>query len=73
MPFREVPAKVDFVAQEHEILRFWAETNAFYKLVEKNRGVFPAGITGNPVRKIGYFGWQTWELSFDDFRLPASA
>lgn len=42
-------------------------------LVEKNRGVFPAGITGNPVRKIGYFGWQTWELSFDDFRLPASA
>ncbi|MGF0224722.1 acyl-CoA dehydrogenase family protein [Dietzia natronolimnaea] len=42
-------------------------------LVEKDRGVFPAGITGNPVRKIGYFGWQTWELSFDDFRLPASA
>jgi alkylation response protein AidB-like acyl-CoA dehydrogenase len=42
-------------------------------LVEKERGAFPAGITGNPVRKIGYFGWQTWELSFDDFRLPASA
>lgn len=42
-------------------------------LVEKERGVFPAGITGNPVRKIGYFGWQTWELSFDNFRLPASA
>ncbi|MBB1029626.1 acyl-CoA dehydrogenase [Dietzia sp. SLG310A2-38A2] len=42
-------------------------------LVEKDRGVFPAGITGNPVRKIGYFGWQTWELSFDEFRLPASA
>lgn len=42
-------------------------------LVGKDRGVFPAGITGNPVRKIGYFGWQTWELSFDDFRLPASA
>jgi len=42
-------------------------------LVEKERGVFPPGITGNPVRKIGYFGWQTWELSFDDFRIPASA
>lgn len=42
-------------------------------LVEKERGSFPAGITGNPVRKIGYFGWQTWELSFDDFRIPASA
>ncbi|WP_216693094.1 acyl-CoA dehydrogenase family protein [Dietzia psychralcaliphila] len=42
-------------------------------LVEKERGSFPAGISGNPVRKIGYFGWQTWELSFDDFRIPASA
>lgn len=42
-------------------------------LVEKERGSFPAGITGTPVRKIGYFGWQTWELSFDDFRIPASA
>lgn len=42
-------------------------------LVEKERGSFPAGISGTPVRKIGYFGWQTWELSFDDFRVPASA
>lgn len=42
-------------------------------LVEKERGSFPAGISGTPVRKIGYFGWQTWELSFDDFRIPASA
>lgn len=42
-------------------------------LVEKERGSFPAGVTGTPVRKIGYFGWQTWELSFDGFRLPASA
>lgn len=42
-------------------------------LVEKERGSFPSGITGTPVRKIGYFGWQTWELSFDDFRLPADA
>ncbi|MVZ89071.1 acyl-CoA dehydrogenase [Microbacter sp. ANSKLAB05] len=42
-------------------------------LVEKERGGLPPGITGNPVRKIGYFGWQTWELSFDGFRLPADA
>lgn len=42
-------------------------------LVEKERGSFPAGISGNPIRKIGYFGWQTWELSFDNFRMPASA
>jgi butyryl-CoA dehydrogenase len=42
-------------------------------LVEKERGSFPSGISGNPVRKIGYFGWQTWELSFDDVRIPADA
>jgi len=42
-------------------------------LIEKERGGFPKGITGNPVRKIGYHGWKTWELFFDDFRLPADA
>ena len=26
----------------------------------------PAGLTGSPIRKIGYFGWKTWELSFDN-------
>ena len=26
----------------------------------------PQGVSGNPVRKIGYHGWKTWELSFDD-------
>ncbi|HZT67769.1 MAG TPA: acyl-CoA dehydrogenase family protein [Acidimicrobiales bacterium] len=39
--------------------------------IPKEPGSFPAGISGNPVRKIGYHGWKTWELSFDDFRLPA--
>ncbi len=34
MPFRDVPAKVDFVAQEYEILKFWKETDAFQKMRE---------------------------------------
>jgi len=42
-------------------------------LIEKERGGFPKGISGNPVRKIGYHGWKTWELAFDDFRLPADS
>lgn len=42
-------------------------------LVEKERGSFPEGVTGTKVRKIGYFGWHTWELSFDELRLPADA
>src|ERR1700719_2196149 len=41
-------------------------------LIEKERGKFPEGITGSPLRKIGYFGWKTWELHFDNFHIPAS-
>ncbi|MCP4223981.1 MAG: acyl-CoA dehydrogenase [Actinomycetia bacterium] len=39
--------------------------------VEKERGTLPPGVTGTPIRKIGYNGWKTWELAFDDFRVPA--
>ncbi|MGW0177192.1 acyl-CoA dehydrogenase family protein [Rhodococcus sp. NPDC003322] len=41
-------------------------------LIDKARGSFPDGISGTPLRKIGYRGWKTWELSFDSFRLPRS-
>lgn len=39
-------------------------------LIEKERGKLPSGIEGTPIRKIGYHGWKTWELSFHDFRIP---
>ena len=42
-------------------------------LVEKERGWFPDGISGEPIDKIGYFGLTTWELRIDDLRLPADA
>lgn len=42
-------------------------------LIDKERGSFPEGISGTPIRKVGYRGWKTWELSFDGFRLPADA
>ena len=41
--------------------------------VEKKRGELMPGCSGSPIPKIGYFGWKTWELAFDDCRLPASA
>jgi butyryl-CoA dehydrogenase len=41
-------------------------------LVEKQRGTLPPGISGTPVNKIGYHGWKTWDLRFEDFRVPAS-
>ena len=39
-------------------------------IVEKPRGTLPAGVTGSPIPKIGYFGWKTWELHFDQVRAP---
>lgn len=42
-------------------------------LIKKKRGSLPEGVKGAPIPKIGYFGWKTWELSFDDCRLPADA
>ncbi len=38
--------------------------------VEKPKGELPKGVTGSPIPKIGYFGWKTWELHFDNVRAP---
>src|SRR5580693_9842004 len=38
--------------------------------VEKPKGELPKGCTGSPIPKIGYFGWKTWELHFDQVRAP---
>lgn len=40
-------------------------------LIEKQRDVFPDGLTGETVDKIGYFGLTTWKLAFDGLELPA--
>jgi alkylation response protein AidB-like acyl-CoA dehydrogenase len=45
-----------------------AGIRSFY--IPKERGSFPPGMTGNPIRKIGYHGWRTWELSLNDVRVP---
>ncbi|MBB3085553.1 acyl-CoA dehydrogenase family protein [Geodermatophilus sabuli] len=36
----------------------------------KNPGEFPEGCTGTPIRKIGYHGWRTYELSFENTFVP---
>ena len=41
--------------------------------VHKEPGSFPDGVTGNAIRKIGYHGWKTWDLSFDDCFVPDGA
>ena len=42
-------------------------------MLEKPRGELPKNCKGSAIPKIGYFGWNTFELRFDDARVPASA
>ncbi len=39
-------------------------------LVVKERGAFPAGMTGAAIDKIGYHGFLTWDLELDEVRVP---
>jgi len=41
-------------------------------VVEKERGVFPPGVEGRPLDKIGYHGFTTWNLTLDGVRVPAA-
>ena len=38
-------------------------------IVEKERGGFPEGCQGAPIPKIGYYGWDTYELALDGLRV----
>jgi isoleucyl-tRNA synthetase len=38
MPFTEIPPKVDFPAQEREVLKFWKDTRAFEKMLALHKG-----------------------------------
>ncbi|GBD12261.1 Acyl-CoA dehydrogenase [bacterium HR24] len=42
-------------------------------MIEKERGKLPPGVRGTPINTIGYYGWRTWQLFFEDCRVPASA
>lgn len=41
-------------------------------VIEKPQGELPNNTAGSPIPKIGYFGWKTWELAFDDAATPAA-
>lgn len=59
-----VLARTDPASQRHRGI------SAF--ILDKPRGRLPAGVSGAPIPKIGYFGWKTWELAFDGCRVPAA-
>lgn len=51
--------------------RRWRGLESF--LIEKQRGSFPDGLSGQIIDKIGYHGMTSWHLTFDGLRLPAAA
>ncbi|MGV8854982.1 MAG: acyl-CoA dehydrogenase family protein [Devosia sp.] len=61
--FARTGAEIDPKARHRGISAF---------MVEKPRGQLPQGVLGNPIPKIGYHGWTTWELALDDCRVPAA-
>ncbi len=73
MSFREVPSKVDFPAQERELLQFWKETRAFDRLRELRKGQAPWSFIDGPItanNPMGvHHGWgRTYKDAMQRFR-----
>lgn len=67
MPFKEVPPQVDFPALERRILQWWAETGAFKKRVELNRGKPKWRFIDGPITANNPMGvHHAWGRSYKD-------
>jgi isoleucyl-tRNA synthetase len=65
--FREVPSKVDFPALERRILNWWEETDAFHKLVEKNKGRKRWSFIDGPITANNPMGvHHAWGRTYKD-------
>jgi isoleucyl-tRNA synthetase len=70
--FKQVPNKVDFIEQEHEVLAFWKETNAFEKsrALRKNKPIWSfidGPITANNPMGV-HHGWgRTYKDLYNRF------
>ncbi len=74
MPFSDVPNTVDFVAQEHETLKFWADTDAFNKLRALRAGGPRFGFTDGPITANNPMGvHHAWGRTYKDLFLRYKA
>ncbi|MGE5619236.1 MAG: isoleucine--tRNA ligase [Sphingomonadaceae bacterium] len=65
--YRPVPSKVDFVAQEHDVLRFWRSSQAFERLMERNRGNPTFSFLDGPITANNPMGaHHAWGRSYKD-------
>ncbi|MCI0520844.1 MAG: class I tRNA ligase family protein, partial [Chloroflexi bacterium] len=72
MPFKDAPTKMDFPAQERELLKFWKESDAFQKLRELRKDAphwsfIDGPITANNPMGV-HHGWgRTYKDLFQRF------
>ncbi|HID10736.1 MAG TPA: isoleucine--tRNA ligase [Candidatus Latescibacteria bacterium] len=71
--FRPVPKTLDFPQLEHRVLKFWEETRAFQKLVEKTRGkprfsFLDGPITANNPMGVHHAWGRTYKDIYQRFR-----
>ncbi|MDW8317917.1 MAG: class I tRNA ligase family protein [Anaerolineae bacterium] len=65
--FQPVPTKPDFIAQEHQILDFWARTDAFRKLWAMNKGKKRWSFVDGPITANGPMGvHHAWGRTYKD-------
>ncbi len=70
MSFKEVPTKVDFSAQEQEILKFWKETRAFQRMVDLHKGQPRWSFIDGPITANNPMGvHHGWGRTYKDLYL----
>jgi isoleucyl-tRNA synthetase len=72
MPFKEIPANIDFPTQERELLDFWESTDAFNKLCDLHKDDPPWSFIDGPItanNPMGvHHGWgRTYKDLFQRF------
>ena len=67
MAYKQVPNKVDFIAQEHEILKFWKENRSFEKNRDLHKGQVPWSFIDGPITANNPMGvHHGWGRTYKD-------
>ena len=67
MPFKEVPTQVDLIAQEHDILRLWKETQAFERGRQRRLGMPTWSFIDGPITANNPMGvHHGWGRTYKD-------
>ena len=67
MAFKQVPNKVDFIAQEHEVLDFWKENRSFEKNRAIHKGQQPWSFIDGPITANNPMGvHHGWGRTYKD-------